>query len=240
MIPRIRQVGDLLDQPGVRAGQTRPNAAVRVRREALHVQLIDDGAGKLAPQRPIPFPVVGPHVHDHTLAGGTVVPIRSPGEPVIPRRNRDRPAVRVKQHRARVVAQAAWGVVHPVGPPGVQLARGQPGHEHMPVRESAVIQRVQAQHPRRPRIINTVKQQQIHAGRGTRPDREVHTLASHPGPQGVGQPRADASRHEAILVPPPPPRRTSPPTRSARRPVMDNTEPSSSASKTRHPFASLR
>ena len=164
--------------------------------EAPDMQLVDDGAPERAPQGLVTFPVVGRQVGDDALHGGAGVAIGpAAGHPVVAFRNRHREAVRVEQHRGRVVPQPGGRVEAAVHPPRVNLPGAYAGHEYVPEAGGAVVRRIQRDGAGRRRVVDVVEQQQVDLGGRARPDREVRAALARPGTERARAAGGGATRH---------------------------------------------
>ena len=141
---QILQIGNLVDEPGVRASLPRRDTRARVPGEAAHVQLVDDRFRERPPQRCVAFPVVTAGIRDHALHRTCdVVAGAARGAAAVVVGHRHRQAVRIEQHLLRIESEPAFRRGCAVGAVRVDLSCGQAGHERMPVVIRAVGSRIE-------------------------------------------------------------------------------------------------
>ena len=144
----LLQIGNLLDQPGVRAAVRFADAGTGMPREAAHVHLVDDGARRGPAQRRVALPVVGARIDDHALHRRRRVVAwlaarprgRSPS--ARPRRGR---TDRAAPWWSRIAGRAS-GVAGPCDAIAVELPRQHARDEHVPVVVGAVRGRIESNH----------------------------------------------------------------------------------------------
>ena len=193
----VLEVGDLLDQPGIRAALPGRHPGAFVAGEAAHVELVDHGLGERALERLVPFPVVAAAVggRHHALHGrGRVVAGTAGGLAVVTFGHRHRQAVGVEQQLLPVEPQATLRREGAVRAVAVDLSRAQPRDERVPVVVGAMRVRIERDDPRRPPRAGLVEQQQLQPGGALREDAEVHALGPEGRAQRSARPFADRRR----------------------------------------------
>ena len=151
------QIRDFLDQPGIGAASAGFDAGARMPRESPHVQFVDDGLDKRAPERAVSLPVVARGIGDDALhRPRRVVAWAAGGPAVVSLGHCHRAAVGIEQHLIDVEPQALGRREWAVDAIRVDLARLQPGYQRVPVVVGAVVRAARAESPptavcRRPR-----------------------------------------------------------------------------------------
>ena len=106
----LLEIGDLFDQPGIRASVRLIDARTRVSREAAHVHLVDNCARRRLAQWRVSLPIVCLRIDDHAFhCRGRIVAWLAGCLTVIGLGHNDRSAVRIEQHLGGVEPQAALG-----------------------------------------------------------------------------------------------------------------------------------
>src|SRR5262249_51423035 len=170
----VLQIRNLVDQPCERPAPLVADAGAGMTREAAHVHLVDDGLRRWPLQWRIALPVVGRHVeHDalHRRAGIVARAARIGWSVTL--WNRDSAAVGIEENLGRIEAHAARGIERSADLIAVQLARSDVRHEHMPVVIGAIGRWIQANDPRRPRVVDVIEEEQLDAARVLREDAEI-------------------------------------------------------------------
>ena len=173
----VTQIGDLVDQPGIRAALGHRDAGAWMPGEAADMHLVDDRLGERPAQGCITLPVIAARVDHHApQRQGHVVSRASSSLPAATRRPGYAFPVRVEQHFRRVEAQPSLGIKRSGNTIGIDLTRGDARHEDVPIMVCSVRPRVEIDHSRRLRSIRAVEQQQLRARAVLGEDAEIGTV----------------------------------------------------------------
>jgi hypothetical protein len=160
----LLQVGDLLDETGVRTARAFQKPRARIAGKPSHVQFVNDRPGGRPLKRCVALPIVGLWIDHYALhCRRGIVPFHARRLAAVISGDDHAASIRIEEHLRAVEPRPAPWIIRTLDAISVELPRLYARDEHVPIVVGAVARSADRNHARRTRIFHPVEEQQLDA-----------------------------------------------------------------------------